>query len=159
MILKARRRPRPLAGLHSSHSCKIAKPRKADYQSPAANRAGRGGNVLLSFLFGRRPRRPDLSIVLYTRRGCHLCDTAWQVLKRARRQYGFALAAVDVDTSDELRTRHGASVPVVTVNGRVRFRGGVNAVLLQRILDAGLPVSVLDRQPASGRRLTGPSPP
>jgi glutaredoxin len=97
--------------------------------------------VLLSFLFGRRHRRPDLSVVLYTRRGCHLCDTAWQALEQARRRFGFALAAVDVDTSDELRTLHGASVPVVTVNGRVQFRGAVNAVLLQRILDA---------QPVSG---------
>jgi glutaredoxin len=95
--------------------------------------------VLLSFLFGRRPRRPDLSVVLYTRRGCHLCDTAWQVLHQARRRYGFALEAVDVDTSDELRTRYGNCVPVVTVNGRIRFRGGVNRVLLQRILDAKPP--------------------
>jgi glutaredoxin len=102
----------------------------------AACRAGGGGNVLLSFLFGRHPRRPDLSFVLYTRRGCHLCDTAWQVLQQARRRYGFALQAVDVDSSEELRALHGTSVPVVTVNGRLRFRGAVSRVLLQRILDA-----------------------
>jgi glutaredoxin len=91
---------------------------------------------LLAFLFGRRPRRPDLSVVMYTRRGCHLCDTAWQVLEQARRRYGFALTAEDVDSSDELKALHGDCVPVVTVNGQVRFRGVVNPVLLQRILDA-----------------------
>ncbi len=92
--------------------------------------------MLLSFLFGRRARRTDLSVVLYTRRGCHLCDGAWQVLQQARRRHGFTLAAIDVDSSEELRARHGNSVPVVTVNGRLRFRGAVNPVLLQRILDA-----------------------
>jgi glutaredoxin len=91
-----------------------------------------------SFLFGRRRRvrRDDLRVILYTRRGCHLCEDAWHVLEAARREYGFALEMVDVDTLPELAALHGSWVPVVTVNGSLRFRGGVNRVLLQRILDA-----------------------
>jgi glutaredoxin len=94
--------------------------------------------MVWSYFFGRRrhPRRTDLSFVFYTRRGCHLCDTAWQILDEARRRQGFALEAVDVDTSAELASQYGNCVPVVTVNGRLRFRGAVNRVLLQRILDA-----------------------
>ena len=90
----------------------------------------------------RRPRpRPDLRLVLYTRAGCHLCDAAWEALQDARRRYRFALDAVDVDTSPELVAAHGNWVPVVTVNGKVRFRGAVNPVLLRRILDAAPPES------------------
>ena len=94
--------------------------------------------MVFSFLFGRRrgPQRPDLRVVLYTRHGCHLCATAWQMLDEARGRHGFALEAVDVDSTAELATRYGNCVPVVTVNGRLRFRGAVNPVLLQRILDA-----------------------
>jgi glutaredoxin len=90
--------------------------------------------MFLSWLWGRR--HAALDIILYTRRGCHLCDTARLVLDRARRRYGFRMATVDVDTSPALVERYGNWVPVVTVNGRLRFRGAVNPVLLQRLLDA-----------------------
>ena len=36
----------------------------------------------------------------------------------------------------ELVALYGEQVPVVTVDGKVRFRGGVNRVLLQRLLEA-----------------------
>jgi glutaredoxin len=74
---------------------------------------------------------------LYTRRGCHLCDEAWEKLERARERHGFALEAIDVDSDAELAAKYGMEVPVVTVNGTVRFRGGVNAVLLERLLEGG----------------------
>jgi glutaredoxin len=73
---------------------------------------------------------------MYTRRGCHLCDTAWEQLEQARRRYGFALTAQDVDADAALAAEHGNCVPVVTVDGKVRFRGAVNPVLLERLLRA-----------------------
>jgi glutaredoxin len=82
-----------------------------------------------------RGRRP-LDVVMYTRHGCHLCDTAWERLEAARRRYGFALTARDVDADAALKAEHGDCVPVVAVNGKVRFRGAVNAVLLERLLRA-----------------------
>lgn len=94
--------------------------------------------MALSFLFGRHayPQRPDLRVCCYTRRGCHLCEAAWAVLEKARQRHGFTLEAVDIDTSAELAALYGTCVPVVTVNGKLRFRGTVNPVLLQRLLDA-----------------------
>jgi glutaredoxin len=73
---------------------------------------------------------------MYTRRGCHLCDSAWELLQRYQSRCGFRLKAVDVDGDPELVRQHGNWVPVVTVNGKVRFRGGVNEVLLKRLLDS-----------------------
>jgi hypothetical protein len=43
---------------------------------------------------------------------------------------------VDVDTDPELAAQYGTEVPVIAVNGKVRFRGAVNPVLLKRLLDA-----------------------
>src|SRR5262245_61407936 len=82
----------------------------------------------------RRPRLGHVRFVLYTRRGCHLCEDAWRLLRSEQRRYRFALDAVDVDSDPDIAARHGACVPVVTVNGKVRFRGGVNRVLLGRLL-------------------------
>ena len=80
-----------------------------------------------------RPRLEHLHFVLYTRQGCHLCAVAERQLERARRRHGFRLEAVDVDHDAELAARYGLQVPVVTVNGKVRFRGRVNPVLLDRL--------------------------
>ncbi|MGF1579342.1 MAG: glutaredoxin family protein [Gemmataceae bacterium] len=83
-------------------------------------------------------RKPlaDLFVVMYTRDGCHLCDEAWETLGRWQRKYGFVMHSVDVDTDSELRERYGMTVPVITVDGQVRFRGRVNDVLFKRLLDA-----------------------
>ena len=80
---------------------------------------------------------PETVITLVVARDCHLCERAWEQLEEARRQHGFALSQVDVDGEPELVRQYGECVPVVTVNGRVRFRGVVNPVLLRRLLRAG----------------------
>lgn len=74
---------------------------------------------------------PD--VVVYTRAGCHLCDEAIAVL----RQYGLAPQLVDIDQRPELRATYNECVPVVLVDGQVRFRGRVNQVLLRRLLERG----------------------
>jgi glutaredoxin len=78
----------------------------------------------------------DLHLCMFTRRGCHLCEDVWALLERAQRRHHFLLESVDVDSDADLRARFGDQVPVVTVNGKVRFRGGVNEVLLERLLAA-----------------------
>ena len=69
-------------------------------------------------------------VVLYTRAGCHLCDDAKQVLN----EHGLTIESVDIDTDPALRERFDMWVPVVEIDGRVRFKGRVEPVLLRRIL-------------------------
>src|SRR5260370_3433396 len=104
---------------------------------PAPSASGGGKIMGFSWFWkGRRtqPRRRVLHVVMFTRQGCHLCDTAWQLLLTRHRIYGFRLEMVDVDNDAELAARYGLEVPVVTVDGHVRFRGGVDEVLLDRLL-------------------------
>jgi glutaredoxin len=72
-------------------------------------------------------------VVLYTRQGCHLCDDAAALLLR----HGLAPRLVDIDLDPALRERFTTCVPVVEIDGRVRFRGRVNEVLLRRVLAEG----------------------
>jgi glutaredoxin len=69
-------------------------------------------------------------VVLYTRQGCHLCDQAGQVLRR----YGLAPLEVDIDADPDLLARYDTCVPVVEIDGKERFRGRVDEVLLRRLL-------------------------
>jgi glutaredoxin len=70
------------------------------------------------------------SVILYTRVGCHLCDDALALLQ----SHGLEPQLVDVDTDAELRERFNECVPVVEINGQIRFRGHVDPILLRRLL-------------------------
>jgi glutaredoxin len=89
--------------------------------------------ALLARLFRRAPAAP-LQFTIYSRQGCTCCHTALDLLREYQRRHGFSLETVDVDTDPALAALHGGSVPVVTVNGKVRFRGKVNPALLDRLL-------------------------
>jgi glutaredoxin len=91
---------------------------------------------LLKRLGRRPPALARLHVLLYTRRGCRLCEEAWECLDRRRQRFGFRLEAIDVDGDPALMERYGLTVPVVTVNGKERFRGGVSPALLERLLRA-----------------------
>ena len=75
-------------------------------------------------------------VVMYTRQGCHLCEEAWVTLLAAQQRFDFMLRMVDVDDDPELIASFGLEVPVITLDGQVRFRGQVNKVLLNRFLRA-----------------------
>lgn len=82
------------------------------------------------------PRLDHLTFTVYTRRQCCCCHKALDLLKDYQRRHGFAIEEVDVDSDPTLVAAHGLSVPVVAVAGKVRFKGQVNAVLLERLLAA-----------------------
>lgn len=71
-------------------------------------------------------------VTLYSRQGCHLCDQAAGVL----REFGLDFRLVDIDKDPALRARFTDCVPVVEMDGKVRFRGRVDRVLLRRLLAA-----------------------
>jgi glutaredoxin len=71
-----------------------------------------------------------MQAVLYTRAGCHLCDDALDILRR----HGLSPRLVDIDSEPDLRERYNECVPVVEIDGKERFRGRVNEMLLSRLL-------------------------
>jgi glutaredoxin len=66
----------------------------------------------------------------YTRRGCHLCEEALAVLAT----HGVVAVEVDIDADPVLAARFNECVPVVEIDGKIRFRGRVDPVLLRRLL-------------------------
>jgi len=91
---------------------------------------------LLARLTRPRPRPYPLTFTVYSRKECCCCDTAMKVLEGYRSRHRFAVEVVDVDTDPELVARYGTTVPVVALGGKVRFKGVVNPVLLERLLTA-----------------------
>ena len=75
---------------------------------------------------------PLQDVVLYTRQGCHLCDQAEQLLAN----HGLCPQLVDIDVNPDLRSKFDTCVPVVEIDGQIRFRGRIDEVLLRRLIDA-----------------------
>lgn len=78
----------------------------------------------------------SLRVTVYTREGCGCCHKALDFLRESQIREGFALEAIDVDSDPALAEQHGLAIPVVLVDGQVRFRGTVNPALWRRLLDA-----------------------
>ena len=60
----------------------------------------------------------SVTLVVYSREGCHLCEDMIGVLRELQAQLSFALEVVDVDSDDELAARYGERVPVLVGEGR-----------------------------------------
>jgi glutaredoxin len=61
-------------------------------------------------------------VVVYSRKGCHLCEIVKETLNKLQRRGGFEWREVDVDTDDELRRQFTDEVPVVFIDGRKAFK-------------------------------------
>ena len=60
-------------------------------------------------------------VVLYGRRGCHLCEEARAVLMRVRAEHPFHFAERDIETDERLLRDYLERIPVVTIDGAERF--------------------------------------
>lgn len=90
---------------------------------------------LLKRLFGQvAGTGRAVRVIIYSRRDCHLCEMALEQLQKARQEYLLEVKDIDVDTDPALKERYGEQVPVVSINGKIRFRGRVNGILLKRVL-------------------------
>lgn len=68
-------------------------------------------------------RMPELSnVVVYSRKGCHLCEVVKESLEKLSRRGGFTWREIDVDSDQDLRRQFNDEVPVVFINGRKAFK-------------------------------------
>jgi len=61
-------------------------------------------------------------VVVYSRKGCHLCEIVKETLAKLHKCGGFTWQEVDVDSNDSLRRQFSDEVPVVFIDGRKAFK-------------------------------------
>jgi glutaredoxin len=64
----------------------------------------------------------ERQVILYYRKGCHLCEVVKESLTKLSRQVTFHWEQVDVDSSPDLKRLFTDEVPVVFINGRKAFK-------------------------------------
>jgi glutaredoxin len=85
-------------------------------------------------------------VVVYSRKGCHLCDVVTQTLAELQSEAEFRWSVVDIDATPELRQKFNDEVPVVFIDGRRAFKYRMDRGQFLRAL-AGRDVSGFPRRP------------
>ena len=58
-----------------------------------------------------------MTITIYSKPDCHLCDLAKQVVERCRKKVDFSLEIVDISQNAELFERYRNDIPVILLDG------------------------------------------
>jgi glutaredoxin len=62
------------------------------------------------------------NVVVYSRKGCHLCDVVKQTLAEAQSQANFQWSEVDIEADSALQQKYNDEVPVVFIDDRKAFK-------------------------------------
>jgi glutaredoxin len=73
-------------------------------------------------------------VVVYSRKGCHLCDIVKETLAQVQGEADFRWREVDIDADPELKQKYNEEVPVVFIDGRKAFKYRMDARQFLRVL-------------------------
>lgn len=78
-----------------------------------------------------------ITLTLYSRPGCHLCDEMKTVVERVARSAPepMTVDVVDISTDPELETRYGVEIPVLLVNGKKAAKYRATEAELRRMIE------------------------
>ena len=62
-----------------------------------------------------------VTILFYTRAGCHLCEAAEKTLRQAQSELGFAVTVIEIDSDPALHTLYNDDIPVTLLPTGRRF--------------------------------------
>jgi len=75
-----------------------------------------------------------ISISLYSRPGCHLCDDMKAVVDRVARTVPLEVEIIDVSADPALEARYGLEVPVLAIDGKKAAKYRVSEEDLRRMV-------------------------
>jgi glutaredoxin len=73
-------------------------------------------------------------VVVYSRKGCHLCDIVKQTLAQLQGEADFQWREVDIDLDPQLRQEYTDELPVVFIDGRKAYKYRMDARQFLRLL-------------------------
>ena len=75
-------------------------------------------------------------IVVYSKKGCHLCEKVISELEQLRSIRNFDLTTMDITEDSELYERYKNIIPVISVDGVVKLAGTAvsNPLILKEAL-------------------------
>jgi glutaredoxin len=106
----------------------------AAIQDGKGNVESRRSGVPRHDISGSYYNRPMHDVVVYSRKGCHLCEVVKDTLNQFQGDADFQWREIDIDSDPELRQRYNDQVPVVFIDGHKAFKYHMNGHQLLRAL-------------------------
>jgi glutaredoxin len=78
--------------------------------------------------------KEKLTVTLFTRKGCHLCEKAKEVIAELQRSEDFHYEECDIETKDEWTENYGLMIPVVLINGKEVQYGQIDKITINNAL-------------------------
>src|SRR5580700_4588630 len=75
-----------------------------------------------------------VSVTIYSRPDCHLCDDMKAVVARVARSLPLTLEYIDISTDPALEASYGADIPVLMIGGKKAAKYRVTEDALRRLL-------------------------
>ena len=75
-----------------------------------------------------------ITLRLYSRPGCHLCDEMKTVINRVAQSTPLYLEEIDISSSADLEERYGLEIPVLFVAGKKAAKYRIGEDELRRLL-------------------------
>ena len=75
-----------------------------------------------------------ISVLLYTRRNCPLCQEVESQLNDLAARFPLVIEYRDVDADARLRMEYGTRVPAVFIDGEERFRYRIDPLAFERLV-------------------------
>jgi hypothetical protein len=79
-------------------------------------------------------RARPVSVTVYSRPDCHLCDEMKAVVAHVARSLPLALEYIDISTDPALEASYGAEIPVLMIRGKKAAKYRVTEDELRRLL-------------------------
>jgi hypothetical protein len=76
----------------------------------------------------------EISVTIYSRPGCHLCDDMKAAVARVARWLPLRLEEIDISTDPALEASYGSDIPVLMIGGRKAAKYRVTDDQLRRLL-------------------------
>ena len=75
-----------------------------------------------------------VKLTLYSKKECHLCDTAKKELNDLRKELSFSITEVDIEKDLNANEKYRNLIPVIEMDGKVIFTGRIDREKLKNAL-------------------------
>lgn len=79
-----------------------------------------------------------MKITIYSKKDCHLCEEAKQVLKRFVDEYSLEIEEIDINEDKDLFEKYQFEIPVIFLNDRKLFKYRIDEEKLRKAIQSSL---------------------